>query len=200
MADDRAEGLGAGAEVRPDGQGVAGDALLGRDVRWVAEDDPGVDQPEGDPGVRDGEVHQPVGALARRIRADRVDDARHLAVSAQQVAGELALTLREAAQLVVREGRQRRARVARDDPVHRRSKRPERRRQAAGDDDRDPEAQQRGDHERGQQDAEDVAVGIRLARDHEEHAGDRQRCERADEHRGHDADPERDHVVSASSR
>ena len=167
---------------------------------WVAEDDPGVDQPEGDPGVRDREVHQPVGALARRVRADRVDDARHLAVSSQEVAGELALALREAAQLVVGEGRERRARVAGDDPVHRRSERPERRRQAAGDDDRDPEAQQRGDHERGQQDPEDVAVGIRLARDHEEHAGGRQRRQRADEHREHDPDPERDHVVSASRR
>ena len=65
VADDRTEGLGAGAEVRPDGQGIAGNALLGRDVRWVAQHDPGVDQPEREPGVRDREIHEAVGALAR---------------------------------------------------------------------------------------------------------------------------------------
>ena len=145
----QAQRLRAGTKVRANRQGIAGDALFGGDVRRVAKHDPGVDQPEGGLCVRDREVDEAIGALTGRIRAHRVDDARNLPVAANEVGGELVLALRESAQLVVREGRQRRVRVTGGDPVQRGGERPQWRGQASGHDERDTHAEQRRDDERG---------------------------------------------------
>ena len=110
VAHQQAERLGPGAKVGADRQRDRRGRAPRPGCPWVAQHDPGVDHPEGRPGIGDREVHESVGALARRVGAHGVDHARHLPVAAKEVGGEPVLALGEAAQLVVRELRERRVR------------------------------------------------------------------------------------------
>ena len=119
VADEHAGHLAAAAQVGADRPRLAGDALLVLDRARIAQDDPGVGQAEALAGVGGGALQERRRAFAGRPRVMDVDRPGHLPVAPREVGGQLLLALREPAELVVGERRERVHPLAGRDPVER---------------------------------------------------------------------------------
>ena len=194
VADEHAEPVLAGAQLRPDGQCLTRDALLDLDRRGVAKDDPRIDHPERGAGVLGRPADEPVDAVAGRRGDQRGEDPAELPVAVLELSGEAVVALGETGQLIVSGDHDRRRQVAGRDPVDGRGDGAQRGRQVGGKREGDQDGQEGGDHDRQEQDARHGLgrVGGEFLRSDDDQAERGERQHRRRDERDRDPGPERD--------
>ncbi|MBP1706219.1 MAG: hypothetical protein H6Q36_1958 [Chloroflexi bacterium] len=202
-ADEDAQDLGAGPDLRADGEGIAGHPLFLRGLGRVAGHEARVDQVEGSTRVRARARDQRLDPGPRIPGRHGGDDPPDLAVAARNPGGETILALGEAGQLVVGREVELGGGLAGSHPVERGGERPDRRGQAARQGGGEQDDDERRDGDRDEEQGQQVGVGQPVAEDEHDPGEDGQRGDGGHQQGDRQADPEgegRSHRASPSSR